>query len=71
MMSSCVSLRGQEGWLRSHDLLSRRHEHTHWRTEAGTLLLGGEGEASLMSSEMVTEASDVATQSFKLNEARR
>ena len=68
VMTSCVSLGGQGGWVRSHDLLSRRHEHTSWRTEAGTLLLGGEGEDSHVSSELV---SDMVTPGFKLNEPRR
>ena len=68
VMTSCVSLGGQGGWVRSHDLLSHRHEHSSWRTEAGTLLLGGEGEASHVSSELV---SDEVTPGFKLKEQRR
>ena len=68
VMSSCVSLGGQGGWVRSHDLLSCRHEHTSWRTEAGTLLLGG--EASYKSSELVS-GSDEVRPGFELNEARR
>ena len=60
----------QPRWAHTQDgpLLSRRHEHTSWRTEAGTLLLGG--EASYKSSELVS-GSDEVRPGFELNEARR
>ena len=69
VMSSCLSLGGQGGWRRSHQLLSRRHEHTSWRTEAGVMLLGG--EASYTTSEVVSEESQEVRPSFDLNKPRR
>ena len=38
--TACQTLT-EDGWIKSHDLIKQRVQHSSWQTEQGLLLIGG------------------------------